>query len=448
MKRSKKLIALLLVLVLLIGAVVAVQSGNSETDTDETEAADTGTVVYTLDADDVTALSWDYSEYVAFENGSDGWVYTEDEAFPLDKTYIETMLSALRQVTSYKTIENPADLDQYGLAVPVCAIHVTTNTVQTLKIGSESALGGQRYFSTGDGNVYLVDENLLSSFSYGLYDVLALETIPEMTEVSGFTVTTPERTLAITREEGSGKAYSDSYVWFADDVTLDTELTDALIARITGLAWNTCVDYAAEDLAAYGLAEPAASVTVEHAGGTFTLEIGSNTDDGCYVRLTDSNMVYLVDSTVHDSLCYATANELLPDVVLVMDWTQVTAVDLILDGETYTLGWAVKETTDADGNAVEETVLQFADTAVEATGITEALDAVTSVGYAAGLTSDQPAQIQILIHRNTEAYSLVELAFYPYDSSACLTVLNGQATVLADRTQVADLVELVNTLAK
>lgn len=452
MKRGKKLIALALVLVLLVGAVAAVQSLNGTEDAAGTEevTADTGSEILKLDSGDVTALCWNYSEAVAFEKGEDGWRYAEDEAFPVDESYLTAMLSALSSVTAYKTIESPEDFDQYGLAAPVCAVTVTAEgEIWNLAIGSETAIGDQRYFSIGDGNVYLVDETMLDSFAYGLYDVLKLEEIPEMTDVTGLEVVTADQAYQITYEESSGKAYSDSYVWFMEDTPLDTELTETLIGRITSLAWSACADYNAADLKTYGLDVPAATVTVQYdQGHSFTLEIGDVTEKSCYVRLPDSNMVYLVDASVHDALCYTTRNELLPDEVLVMDWTGVTSVDVILDGETYVLEWGKKQVTDADGNTTEEAALLFAGTDVEATGITDALDGLTSAGYATGLAPEGVEQIRFVIHQNSPDFPQVELAFYPYDSASCLTTLNGTATVLTGREQVADLVEIVQTLAK
>ncbi len=87
------------------------------------------------------------------------------------------MLEALTDVEATKTIENPENLDQYGLEIPVCVITVEDGQSHTLSIGlSQWAAGDPAVFSNGDGNVYLVDKDIIENFQYGLYDVLKHQT--------------------------------------------------------------------------------------------------------------------------------------------------------------------------------------------------------------------------------------------------------------------------------
>lgn len=466
MKRGKKLIYMLLALVVLVGATFLATKLSPEESTDTEEEQ---TVIFTLDRQSVTALGWDYSEAVHFTASDAGWVYSADAAFPLDESYIDTMLTTLSEITSTKTISDPEDLDQYGLEVPVCTITVTADSEYTLSIGEETTMGGERYFSIGDGNVYLVDEDILSDFSYGLYDVLAYETIPVMSEVTGMTLRSDVQSYEITYEENSGRAYSDSYVWFMGDKTLDTELTDSLISAVTGLSWDSCVEFNATDLSQYGLDSPAAAVTVdyietvqvetgetdeegnavyetEERAAAFALELGSVTDDGCYAKLPGSNMVYLVDMELLDTLLYTTYSELQPDEVILLDWDTVTAMDITLDAEHYTVTRSSKSVTDEEGNTTEEEIWLLGEAEVDAQTVLDALDAVASTGYAAGLYPEHGEQLRLCFHRDTENYQQVELVIYRYDSTQCLVTLNGVATVLADRSAVVELVETVNTL--
>ena len=164
-----------LVLAVLVGAtaIVGTISKNAADQEDETQT------VFSLDPENVTNLGWDYSEKVSFTAGEDGWVCDQDGAFPVDETCLDKMLEVLTDVESAKTIENPENLDQYGLEIPVCVITVEDGQSHTLSIGLETAVGGQRYFSNGDGNVYLVDKDIIENFRYGLYDVLKHQTLPE-----------------------------------------------------------------------------------------------------------------------------------------------------------------------------------------------------------------------------------------------------------------------------
>lgn len=448
MKRGKKLISLLVVLAVVLGATYLATLLTPE-DTAE-EATEPAAAVFTLDPETVTALSWYYSEEIGFEKDGDGWVYTEDPAFPLDETYISNMLDTLSEITASKTIEAVEDWDQYTLEVPICQITLTADgTAYTLKLGEETSLGGERYLSIGDGNAYLVDTNILNPFSYGLYDLLELETIPDMSNITGLTLDSAAQNYRITYEENNGATYSDEYHWFMDGKVLDTELTDALLSTVTALSWRDCADFNAQDLSAYGLDSPTATVTVQYvdagedssAAASFILEIGDETGDLRYARIAGSNMVYKIYGSTVETLLYTSYYELLPDDVLLMDWEEVTALDVILDDETYQITKDTKTVTDEEGNESQETIWLLGGAEVDADSITNALDGMSSTGYATGMTPERSEEIRIVIHRDRETFPEVELVFYQYDSTQCLTTLNGEATVFAQRDAVVTLVE-------
>ncbi len=465
MKRGKKLISLLGVLVLLVGATFA--ATNLNPDNSATEPADTSTIVFSMDADAVNQVSWDYSEAVSFARSGNTWVYTEDDAFPLDTSYIDTILETLTEVTAYKTIENAEDLDQYGLEVPVCTVTVTAGDTYTLCIGNETSMSGQRYFSSGDGNVYLVDADIIDCFSYGLYDVLAYESIPAMTNITGMELTAETQSYKIQHLAGSGLAYSDDYVWFMDQKTLDTELTETLLSSITSLSWIDCVSYNAEDLSAYGLDAPAASVTIHYTqtlqvetnetdeeghpvyetqenDASFTLEIGSDVDENCYAKIAGSSMVYEIDGAIRDTLLYTTYSELQPDEVVLLDWDTVNMIDITLDGTTYQITKEVQSITDEEGNTTEETVYLLSGKEIDVSNIMDVLDTMTSTGYATGLMPERSEEIRLVFHRDHDTFPEVELVFFQYDSSSCVTTLNGEVTLLVSREDVVELVEAVN----
>ena len=175
MKRGRKL--LLLALVVMAGAsIAAIKMNPGESGEDSSEES---TAIYTVDAESVTKLSWTYNgETVTLVDAGDGWMYEDDRNFPLDESCLDDMLSAISTVTASKVIEDVEDLAQYGLEDPVCSVTVTTGKTSELRIGNETGLGGQRYLSLGDGNVYLVDSSLLSSFSYDLYSIIQKESFP------------------------------------------------------------------------------------------------------------------------------------------------------------------------------------------------------------------------------------------------------------------------------
>lgn len=115
MKRGKKLTLLLAVLVVLLAVTCAVLKFAPE-DAD-TETEDPGVSVFTLDPETAAELTWTYEgETLTFVKAGDGWTYAGDSAFPLEESYLTSMLAALSDVIASKTIEAP------GGPVPVRAV--------------------------------------------------------------------------------------------------------------------------------------------------------------------------------------------------------------------------------------------------------------------------------------------------------------------------------------
>lgn len=121
---------------------------------------------------------------------------------------------------------------------------------------------GLRYVSVGDGNVYLVSSDLLTNFSCGLYDLVSMEAMPDMSDLVSITVERPSGTLVIDCLEDGGYGLTDRYMYFAEDggeyTALSNELAYSFIYQVTGLSWGSCVDYKAEPktLGDYGLDTP------------------------------------------------------------------------------------------------------------------------------------------------------------------------------------------------
>ena len=472
MKRGRKL--LLLALVVMAGAsIAAIKMNPGESGEDSSEEI---TAIYTVDAESVTKLSWTYNgETVTLVDAGDGWMYEDDRNFPLDESCLDDMLSAISTVTASKVIEDVEDLAQYGLEDPVCSVTVTAGKTSELRIGNETGLGGQRYLSLGDGNVYLVDSSLLSSFSYDLYSIIQKESIPSMSDIRSFVVDDGSRQFTIDYLENSGPAYSDRYTWFARTGegyrTLDTELASSFVEQVTELRWGRCVDYKAAPsaLKEYGLDDPAVTVTVTYAETsrvatnetdedgntiydtketeqTFVLEIGGYNGSYCYARIADSQMVYLIDAAICDSLLLTGEDDLLPDDVLIMDWETVTGFDILLNGSTYSIKKEVRETTDEAGDTAEEYVYTMDGAELEIGSVLDSLEAPNATGSGEDLTPSRSAEISFVFNRDADTFQNVELTFYQYDSSSCLVSLNGETRLFVSRDSIVSIVEAVNAL--
>ena len=467
MKRTKKLLILLGVLIVVCAAAYAASKLNPELNTGSDEAG--SSAVFTLDPDSVTALSFKYTGSLSFERDGGTWYSNDDPDFPLDGTRIDRMVSAISSISAERTIDKPAALSEYGLSTPICQVTVDTGSGEqsVLSFGSEAELGGNRYMSTGDGKVYLVDKNIIDSFDCGLYDLVTKELLPDMSNIVSFTVESGDSYYELDHIENSGLAYSDDYVWFYEDgddyLTLDTALTNAFTGKITGLTWGECINYKAndDDLRTYGLAEPTAVVKVNYiessevatnmtdSGGntiydtqetehTFKLEIGSYLDDKCYARIAGSQMVYLIDGTICDNLLHATYESLQPDEVLDMDWDTVDSVDIDLSGDSVSF----TRSENADG----ETVWLLDDEEKELQPILDRLNEMLPCDSGSEKEPDMSMLLRFTFHRNTDTFKTVVLEFYDYDSGNCLVSLDGSARLLVERSDLSALLESVRAL--
>lgn len=503
MKRGKRLWIMLLALVLLTGVTVVLSKldlEGEEEETVETEAP----VTLTIPTDTISGLAWTYNEEtLIFNCENEEWSYAADEAFTVDSTHLEEMIGAIGEITATKTIEAVEDLSQYGLDEPECIVSVSGGTDSEIRIGDETGIGGERYISIGDGNVYLVDSGILDYFDYELYDLLKWESIPSMSGVQALSVESETHNMMLLHVSGMGLSYSDSYDWYmvetSADVSdneaeaetaatgtaesgesaaegeaasadkyyiLDPELTEEYLGEIISLSWDDCVNYNADEaaLAEYGLDNPTAVISVVYAQTAqveinekdadgnavyeeqttqevFTLEIGGYASSGCYAKKADSSMVYLIDSSLSDLVLYTGYDELRIDEVLRMDMDTVESVDVIIDSTTYTMVKETTTSTDSEGNTTETAVYRLNGNEIDAANILEGINDMESTGYAYGVTPARTEEIRIVFHRNTETFTEVELVFYQYDSSTCLVSLDGETTQFVARTDVTGLVE-------
>lgn len=468
MKRTKKLLVLTVVLIVLMAGAYGARQLNPEFREESTE--EQGEALLDLAAEKITALSLNYSGEIRFEKTDKGWQYTADSAFPVDESRIGAMLTALEELKITKTIEDAGELSSYGLEDPVCSVSITADGSTQLLIGNETDMGGERYLSLGDGKIYLADADILDSFRYGLMELVKKEVLPAMSDVERFAVTSGDKRYEIDYREDSGLAYSDEYVWFLNEGgeyrALDTVAASSFVAQVTGLTWGSCISYNADEeaLAAYGLDEPQLTVQVDYietvqvdAGMSdsegnaiydsqeehkqFTLEIGDYAGDQCYARIAGSHMVYLIDAGLCDDLLYATYEKLQPDEVLALDFDEVTGLDVELDNERYTFKHSSKDKTDENGDSQTVKVWTLNGREVELQGVLEEISSLTPTDKGVAKTPQRSAEIRFVFHQSRESFQEVELIFYQYDSENCLVSLNGETGLMVKREAVQEIIE-------
>lgn len=467
MKRQKKLI--LLTGILAVCVVVAL--GISRIDFEEKMTGEE-TAIIDVDAGDITGLSWNYEEETMdFSKGDDGWVYDKDSKMPVDQDLLGEIAENLSAITSDKKVEEPQSMSVYGLDEPRYEISVeTADETYAISVGDESYSDGEVYISSGDGYVYLAGSEILDYIAYSLLDCVQLEEVPDMDSISEIDIET-DSDLALVYEEDSGYTYSDEYTYFmkeGDDYrALDNDSASELFDTLSGIAWNGCMDYYAEDseLADYGLEDPDGTVSVTYTPAAeegeedessteeekFEYSVGE-ADGIYYARLKDSRIIYNITEEAYNAVVEASYENLQPDEVILLDWDTVEKIEAEVDGDVYTVEME-KETGEGYSYTIDGVAAAFDNVLDGIDGLripsadgeeTEDDDEASEIPDEDPTTDGREEELKLTFYRNTEENSKIELTFYRYDGSWCVYYLKGENINYIDRESVVDLKEAIN----
>ena len=497
MKRFKKLGVLLGVLVVACIATFALTHYEEE----QEQIKNSDAIILEIPTDSVTSLSWEYEEEgsLSFHKGEDGWLYDEDEAFPVSEEKVHDILSEFEAFGVSFIIENVEDYSQYGLDEPEMTYHIGTEEASyDMKLGAFSTMDQQRYVDIGDGNVYLVSEDPMDYVSSALSDMILDDDTPGFENVVDIRFEGAENYM-IQRLEDTDYSYSENDVYFTQKngeyLPLDKSAVTQYLNTITSLDLLSYVTYNAteEELAEYGLDEPELTVTVnytqtdqasedgEQIPGTCVIHISRNPEElaaaeeaeakgeeaedvSMYVRIGDSQIVYSLDSVDYGILSDASYDDLRHQKVFWADFEDVTRIDVTLEDADHTLVselnddeervWYYGEdtltppVTEETTEHTEETAETEAEEAPEALDLTDFEDALSALS-ANSFTSEKPIEkeeIRFTLHLDNETFPTVEIVLYRYSGTECLAVVDGETVSLIPRASVMELVEAVQTI--
>lgn len=466
MKRSRRLVILLGLLL----AACAATFGVIRYEEHKEVIRNSDAIVLEIDSDAVQTLSWEYgAETLAFHK-EDTWLYDGDAAFPVDEEKIQERLELFRAFGVSFIIEDVEDYGQYGLDKPICTICLSTaDETWEILLGNYSSMDSQRYVSVGDGNVYLVQNDPLDYFDAGLSDMIDHDETPDFDKVTGIRFAGTE-SYSITYEEDSGNTYCEEDVYFAERagslLPLDTSRVDAYLQKISGLSLTDYVTYnaTAEELEACGLDTPELTVTVDYTyedearneiTQTFALQISrdpeeqkaaeeaSDQEEGtaeeeitAYARVGDSRIVYRITANEYKALMDASYDALRHLEVLSADFSDVTQLDISLEGAAYSIT--------AEGSGDGRTCSYLGEE-LEIGDLQSALESLKAESF----TDERPTQkkeIGLTVHLDNENYPEVRIELYRYDGTNCLAVVDGTPVSLVARADVVDLIEAVNEI--
>lgn len=357
-KKTVKLVSAVVVLGVVSGAYVGVNHYVSSQEAKEAEEKDTSVDLVSLEADDITAVSFtaDQNE-VEFDKKDDTWTEKSDADFPVNQDTVDSAVKGVASLTADQEISDVEDLSEYDLDSPQNTITLTTaDGDTTLEVGMESS-NNQYYVKKADddNNVYLVSSTSIEPFMGTLYDFAESGTFPSVTSATITDVKVDkENGYEITQD-------ADNLFWNVSDgkttEKADTTKAGTVTSAVGSLAYDKFVDYNCTDDSKYGFDDPYAVITVkytedeatesdedsdestdadtsdEDSSGdeqetqtvekTLTIYVGDETGDDRYVKVDDSKEVYtitkdsltdILDSTMSDfysmTVSYVSANDL------------------------------------------------------------------------------------------------------------------------------------------
>lgn len=500
MKKSTKLVSAVVVLAVLGGVYVGLNTYVSKEEKAESSSEEESkTEVFSVKTDDIKSLGFivDKKE-VTFEKKDDSWVKKDETAFPVNQTTLDSAASAIETVEADRVLEDVEDLAEYGLDSPSNTVIVDTADGTTkLNIGDENTSTNQYYISKDDDDstVYVVAADTVSPFMNSLYDYAQGEDFPTIDSSTVKKVQVSEDEDSYVLEENSdGATWDVSGDGSSDKESADTTAAGNVTSGLGSFAFDQFVNYNAEDLSQYGLDKPYATITVDYQeevedDSTDSTESGENdstasesdsessdtTDTDSSSEDADSKtttvdkqlVIYVGDEagdgsryvTVDNKQIYTMSTDTLSAVIdktpsdlwsLIVNYLSVKNLDQlqVTYGETTSTVNVSRETfTDDDGNEKETTTYQLDGKEIESTTFTTFYNKLINMAGQKRLTDAYtPAADPEMTAVFTDSdKNQTTVTFYTYDTNYYAAVV-GDKVFLVNKMTVKEMFNAYETM--
>ncbi len=351
MRTFKNVIILAVVMVLLVGALVAVNVYKKD-DEDSGNAVPTVKLIPLIEAkkEDITeyTIENDGNKFTVTHQGTD-WVLTYPAGVNYSKIETENMANNAAGISASKVIEeNAADLKVYGLDKPtIVSFKTKDGKEQAIEVGSDTPTDEATYVKTkGSNTVYLVDKYSVSSFRVSKYFFWKKE-IFDITkdDIKSFTL------------ERQGKVafkvdLNDAKQWYLtaplEGVANSGKLQPCLDG-LPNLAATSIEEDKPKDLAEFGLDKPTYVMTLDTKKGTQKLYLGSEVIKGqeIYGKLEGSDTIFVLPLGSLDYLDMP-LKDLVEGLVYAPDIYDVSEFTFDMEGKTTDVKLMLDEKKDTD----------------------------------------------------------------------------------------------------
>ena len=454
MKRSKKMILMLCVLAILVGGYFGVQRLNQPESVSETA----GTFDLTAKTmDDLIGLSWTKDDVTyAFTYANDTWSTTDQPAWPVLQSAVQTMADSLLGLQGTRKLEDVKNLADYGLETPAFSVTASwkDGSSTTYSMGDATPFADGYYLSLSgqEGTIYTIASSLSTTFNKTQKDLVAMETVPTVTVVTELSV--GESFHAIRLSES--RTVDPNQFWYdaQTEQPLDSSKVESLISDAGGISWADLVTANADEasLKEWQLDdEQAVTVTLTGEDAAATIFLGAMDESShYYTRLPNSVMVYTVASEDVSELLTASAEKMRIETILPMPYEQLAEAAFTTEKGEYRLVKPEAEAAEeTDSPEDEETASADSEEASEDSETDEADQAlwqmVTAL-KAEGTSETGPTGDQILrIHAVSVSGMETTVVICEYSAESYLAVVDGGTPLLVPADEIDSLVRAVRT---
>lgn len=427
MIKIKNVVIMLVVLVLLVGAVLAVtflmrdpEDPNVDTDVQSIE-------IFKVEQDQIVQMDIAVpGEQFSFVKDGDTWAVKDRPEIKLRNSTVDLLAMEFASVNAKQKIADSADdLSIYGLEQPQGSytVHLADGTQKQFFVGNEEPISSAYYFKMdSDPAIYTIYSTKATSL---------LKTLDEYRDTTFLTVDTQnlnhitiqnaDTTIELALESDAASDTTDetqaSSSWvMRQPMQREADLqrvTEDIIEPISSLSIVSFVDDAAD----HGLSNPAATVTLTDAdGASQTMYVGDIDENGDrYVRLDGESVIYLADG---DSLEFISIDPfvLITKFLNLENIDNVNSVDITADGFAYNMSI----TRDGENATYHITGVETVEDTFK--DIYQKVIGLSASGMISAQPSGDPAAVVVyhLVDGTTET-----LQFYDYDDRNYAAVVNG-----------------------
>lgn len=468
-KKTRNLMILLAVLVVLVGAYFLITALTRQ----EEELEQQAQTLFSCEQSDISKITYEYEEEkISLVYSGENWIYEKDETFPLDQSYVETMLSALSNVEVLRSFQAEDDLASYGLSSPEAKVTALLDNGEevTFSVGSYNDVTSSYYLmKEGDNNVYMTSSPIANAFTYGLMDLAQSGSIPENfsdAEVYEIGYTSKDKKIKLSSPV-TMETYYEDFLWQAqlgeDTMIASTQAVNQIISEVQSLDLSKLKAYNVDEKELLKLGfddeivlefkyqyevndgsdEEETEEEPVYEEAALKIHFAKADEENYYAMLDGDTKVYTISSTGIEDIISLDSDYLEISEVFLLDFDTVEAMDVTYNDQTYKVELSRETYTNESGYEEVDVSAKVDGKSVGGAYIEGFFEDILSMIKEADATDDTKGQdvMKIVFYRNTQGeYQQMTLTFSEYDSSFMRASFAGRDDMLVNKRDVENLI--------